>query len=199
MNERAVIPWRSLSKDTKLARVKELTERGLTCSQIAAEFNRGVPHYYQITRNAIVGFWHRNGIKSKSEQAVRGGFTPESQAKAQATREANRISATRSAEVRTSLGKRTGNFIARCSIAARKARAGEEKPWLVPIPAADRIAGQAVPMMDIRAFECRAVVDGKDEHGLAMMCGASVHHPDSAWCADHAKRYTRPVEPRGRV
>lgn len=215
MNMSVQIPWRSMPPEMKRERVEAMTEEGLTGSQIAARINAGLPPEHHITRNCIIGYWHRNRITSKSPRSARGGFdNPATMEKIQAkhrekweryrAERAERtpfwaaISATVSASVQTRLGTKTKNDLARAKAAAERAPQRTEKR-LVPVPHADRIAGAAIAMMDIRAFECRAVVEGKDELGLAMMCGRPVHDVESAWCAEHARLYTRPLPPRQNV
>lgn len=195
MNERAVIAWRSMPHDMKLARVRELTDEGMTAKEIADVFNVGIPAYNHITRNAIIGFWNRNNITSKS------GYTPTRYKTAEekaAADKARKVSAQASAQVRAALGKRTANTVARDTIAARKARNEQPRPSKAPelvakpVPAPDC----ARPMLATYGMRCRAVVDGRDEYGLAMVCGSPAHNSDSAWCAHHARLYTRAPEGR---
>ena len=191
MNERAVIAWRSMPHDMKLARVRELTDEGMTAKEIADVFNVGVPAYNHITRNAIIGFWNRNNITSKSGHTPPRYKTAEEKAAAD---KARKVSAQATAQVRAALGKRTANAVATLTIAARKARnAPPAASAAAPaIPAPDT----AVPLLSVRALQCRAVVDGRDEYGLAMVCGSPAHNSDSAWCAHHARLYTRAPEGR---
>ena len=191
MNTRAQIPWRSTPHADKLARVRALTDEGLTASQIAEAFNRGLPEWLHITRNAIIGFWNRNGTKSKSGvKSGAGGFAPEVQAKIQANRQIRCAAAAAVRNIKKrQLGIRTGNAVARDTIAARKARAGNPPRLPVaPLPPAEVVHG-AVPMLQVRSFQCRAVVEGRCPDGLAMMCGAETSSDTSSWCAHHARLY----------
>lgn len=191
MNERAVIAWRSMPHDMKLARVRELTDEGMTAKEIADVFNVGVPAYNHITRNAIIGFWNRNNITSKSGHTPPRYKTAEEKAAAD---KARKVSAQATAQVRAALGKRTANAVATLTIAARKARnAPPAASAAAPaIPAPDT----AVPLLSVRALQCRAVVDGRDEYGLAMMCAAPTTDTTVSYCPHHRKLYKVPVEKR---
>ena len=199
MNEIARIPWRSMPLDMKLERVRALTAEGKSALQIAEAINAGIPAYNQITRNAIIGFWNRHGIKSMSGLKTGGGWAnSDIQTKAQeAKRERHRISAQVEADKREALGIRLANLVARNTIMARKARtATAPRPPKVPAMTVHDLPVAGVPMLERTGFTCRAVREDKDQYGLAMMCGAKVHHPDSSWCEYHAKRFTRPLPPR---
>lgn len=197
MNERVLIPWRSMPLDMKLERVKALTAEGKTASEIAAIINTGIPAYNHTTKNAIIGFWGRNGITSQSNSV--GGWSPDRIARAQEAREErHRISAQVEADKREAMGKRNANLIARNTIAARKARSAVPAPHppKVAVMTVADLPTAGVPMLERTGFTCRSVREDKDQYGLAMMCGSPVHREESSWCEYHARLYTRPLPAR---
>jgi len=64
------------------------------------------------------------------------------------------------------------------------------KPYKPKPPAPPPYEGP-VPLMKATAFHCRAVVDGKDENGLAMICGKLIVPGQAfSFCSEHLPRFT---------
>lgn len=173
-----------------IERARRLALDGNSGSEIAAVFG--------MTRNAIIGVCHRNGISLRSRPAA-GGHGG-------AGREAKPKAAARTA-VTSTFGDRWSWKDVKAPAARAKPQpaAKPEAPAPAPVikaavsfveraPVAAPDASFAVPLIETRAevTQCRAPL-WKDrvpaDPAQALVCGAPVAEAGCAWCGFHAERF----------
>ncbi|MCV9960777.1 GcrA family cell cycle regulator [Pararhizobium sp. BT-229] len=157
--------WSDIPKEERLQRVREFAKKGLSANQIACEFQG-------ISRNAIIGFMHRNDIPLTRK---RGDNRVEAAA-------ANRKAAGQSAPKATPakvLAKRETSF--------RKTPAPELAPLKIarkhafnPLPGVAPMRIEDLPVMG----RCRWPVNGEDGRE-GIFCGSATSPVAATYCHTH--------------
>jgi GcrA cell cycle regulator len=146
--------------DERVEALKAMWAAGKSGSEIAEAFEN------QVSRSAIIGKVHRMKLPARM---------PPGAERSRKAMPASSISVPK---------KRPATLPRSTKVAARAA----EKPAVIqdipePIELTKAEGARLVPFLEIRAGECRFVV----EDTPALMCGAPVYVPGEAWCRFHRR------------
>lgn len=163
------LKWKQEDIDT----IRKLVAKGLTSTQIAT-------HFYNVTRNSIIGVCFRNGITF-----------PKSKVTGKALKDKARANEIRRKALE--LKKKKAQWRKKLS-SWQELSTTEEKtlpPTHYPPPKANE-ESLLKTFMEIRSGDCRAIIG--DVRGLdTIYCAAPVKE-GSSWCCKHHKVFTVPFQ-----
>lgn len=148
-----MILWIDMTKDERLAVISEGLALNLSFSQIAAPFG--------CTRHAVIGFAHRNGLRSSHVRAA-ASYRPKAERQRPPAKQPTRPK------------PRLAPIIALLSTPT------------APPPAPESLR---VPILLRKMSQC-PWVDGRGDDGLATVCGHAIE-PGANWCHFHRLKVWR--------
>lgn len=159
--------------EEKMKMLAELTEKGMSASQIAAEIGDG------CTRNAVVGKWHRG--KGKLPRPVKVRTAPVRQA----TRLPNAQRAVRS--VPNARAARAAKVVTK----APQIDGAELAADMAFDPSTPLEASAPVSLMDRRPGQCCFPLAREEDRPPYLFCGAVTVDDTSSYCITHRLRMRR--------